>query len=122
MCSEDAGGLCGVVEGYVLPCSGGSVVAGICSWGGDPCCAAEGSLRPCSSGRAFPLSSPRRWVDSVPLDGLWGSYGSVSLGVCIRLDAISEIAGGEGDGLSCSVGMRSRIHHFGLTLGYIRRF
>ena len=46
---------------------------------------------------AFPLSLPGGWGDSegVPLDGTWGSYGSVPLG---RLNAIFANAGAGGDG------------------------
>ena len=102
VCSGVAGSLCGVAEGSLLPCRGGSVVAGVCSEGADgPCCAAEGSLKPCSSWRAFSLFSPGggRNSKSVPLDGVRGSYGSVSLVACIRLDAISATASVGGDGV-----------------------
>ena len=51
----------------------------------------------CSSGGAFPLSSPDGRGDSkgVPLDGTWGSYGSASL---TRLDTIFANTGAAGGG------------------------
>ena len=79
-----------------------------------PCGAAEGSLRPSSLGRGFPLSSPGGCGDwkKVPLDGACGSYGSVFPGVFIRRDSVFAITvagkdcSGDAEALSCFGGSR----------------
>ena len=54
-----------------------------------------------------------------PLDGAWGSYESVSLGGCIRLDAIfaNTGAGGDKDGGTEALGRSKGEGVDGLTGG-----